>query len=106
MISFVVKGTLAQAVLEARRMGVEVKSGYQIETGERRVPECCLWAEDDQENSIALWFCQHSELIPGKGYPIGTCLIYSHHPEVTAKSAVQLRYKAIGWAVPESVRGI
>ena len=28
---------------------------------------------------IASWFCEVPELIPGYGYPDGTCLIYSQH---------------------------
>ena len=89
-ISVIVKGSLAEASHEANIRGVYIFKGNLLASTYSRgdllnasSAESILWTDDRYLAELSAWFADTPELIPGVGYPDGTCLIYSFHPEVT-----------------------
>ena len=65
--------------------------GHSFEAIEHGISPVRLVAQTNRESvyrttydnlaQVAAWFADTPNLIPGFGYPDGTCLIYSIHPE-------------------------
>lgn len=72
-LTVVVKGKGIPVFNQLDARGIKA---FMVETLER---ETVVWTGKDEIGRIVSWFCEIPELIPGYGFPDGTCLIYSHH---------------------------
>lgn len=69
-ITLIIKGNKEQALAAANKR--EIKATFLSSDDTQST-----YSADPQDmNKVLKWFCEPGELIPGKGYPVGTLLLY------------------------------
>ena len=79
MYTLVVKGNKFQAAHAAGERGIPAAFLRETATD-------TILATRANVSSLAAWLAEHNPLVPGYGFPDGTLLIYSHHPDATLAS--------------------